>query len=343
MRSVLVVTKTMKRATIKDIAAKLGVSVSTVSRGLNNAPDVSQKTKDLIQQTAEALNYSPNPVAKRLHQKKSYQVGVVVPEFHSDFFPRIIIGMQEVLEREGYQLLIMQSGGSSENELENVKKLEENMVDGIMISLTKDSNHFAYYNKLHTQGMPMVCFNRVNKALEVPKVVFNDYKWAHFAVEHLIMQGCKNIIHLAGNKNLDLAKERERGFRKAMSKFKLKLHENSVLEAGLSVELGIEKMQAALISGQQPDGVFAVNDHVALGAMKAIKEAGLRIPEDIKVIGFSEAQWSDMIEPPLSSVRQPTRTIGVECAEMLIKQIKKQQVNSTLVLEGELVKRGSTK
>ncbi|MBT28486.1 MAG: LacI family transcriptional regulator [Thalassobius sp.] len=333
----------MKHITIKDIARELNVSVSTVSRAMNDTFDISAKTRDKVLKTAKEMGYHPNPVAKRLHQQKTFQVGVVIPEFINDFFPQIIMGMQNVLQAEGYQLLIMQSNECFETEMENVLKLEENMVDGLLISLSRETQNIDYYNKLYEKGMPMVFFNRVNEMIKAPKVIFNDFKWSYFAVEHLIKQGCKNIIHLAGYKHLSLSRERIRGYEKAMNKFHLPYDDDCIIETGFMIDEGEIVMKRLLDKGICPDGIFATNDPTAIGAIKALKSAGKRIPEDVCIIGFSEAMWSEVVDPPLSSVSQPTNLIGYHAAHLLLEQLnEKQTEDNTIKLDGKLVVRTSS-
>lgn len=330
--------------TIKDVAKKLGVAPSTVSRAFNNASDISEKTRERVLQVAKEMGYRPNPVAQHLHLRKTFQVGVVIPEFINDFFPRIIMGMQEVLQEAGYQLLIMQSNEHHETELENINRLEQNMVDGLMVSLSSETVNIERYNQLYHQGMPMVFFNRVNEYVHAPKVVFNDFKWSYFATEHLIQQGCRNIYHLAGYKHLSLSRERIRGFEKGLNKFHLDYDDSHIVETGFLMEEGKEKMAQLLAAGARPDGIFATNDPTALGAMRALQQAGFRIPEDVKVAGFSEARFSELVQPSLTTVCQPTCEIGRASAKLLLAQINGEPFDQpTIVLDGKLIKRDSTK
>jgi len=185
----------MKHITIKDVAKRLNCSVSTISRAFNDKYDIRKETRDRILSTAKEMGYSPNPIAKSLLKQCSNQIGVVVPEFINAFFPEVIIGIQEVFIKKGYQVLIMQSGESHITELENVKTLENNMVDGMIISLSLETKNVDYYKDLIKQGFPLVFFNRVSNELETSKVLIDDYKWAFFATEHLIYQGYKKIFH----------------------------------------------------------------------------------------------------------------------------------------------------
>lgn len=333
----------MDRVTLKDIAREMNMSVSTISRAMNNAFDINKETRERILKKAKEMGYHPNPIAQRLHNQKSHQVGVVVPELYNDFFPQIIKGIQDVLQEKDYQLLIMQSDESYQIELDNVKKLENNMVDGLLISLSSESINIDYYNELFGRGMPMVFFNRTNESIKAPKVVFNDFKWAYFAVEHLIQQGCKKIYHFAGFKHLSLSRERIRGYEKAMNKFHLEYDNHFIFEIGFSRNKGEEVMSELIEKGDVPDAIFAANDPVAFGAIKAIKKAGLKIPEDIAVVGFTEGHWSDLIEPPLTSVKQPAEKMGREAALLLMQQIEEKSASQLIIeLDGILNVRESS-
>lgn len=326
----------MEHITIKDVAKRLNVSISTVSRAFNNKYDIRKETRDLVLKTALEMGYHPNPIARKLLQKRSLNIGIVVPEFINSYFPEVIIGAQEILLKKGYQVLIMQSSESSEMELKNIQSLVGNMVDGLIVSLTSESANESYYKQLIDSGMPIVFFNRVIKNLNASTVTFNDYKWAFFATEHLIIQGYKNIVHLAGPKNLLLSKERYRGFQDAHKKHKTE--PGKKINCGFNMEDG-ERMAVEMIEQNElPEAIFFANDHSAIGFMKILKNNGFKIPEDVAVVGFSESKFAENIFPPLTSVKQPTHDIGETAATLLLEQIENKQlfVPQNIVLNGRL-------
>jgi LacI family transcriptional regulator len=265
----------MRHVTIKDVAKALNVSVSTISRAFNDKYDIRKETRELILETARAMGYKPNPIAQKLISRRSFTIGVIVPEFVNSFFPEVIMGIQRVLIQQNYQVIIMSSIENSETEKENLITLEKAMVDGIIISLTRESKNIGYLSDMLAAGFPMVMFNRISEELNVPKVVFNDYKWAFFATEHLIENGCRKIVHFSGPQNLSFARNRIKGFTDAMKKHHLPITKENVLETGLFVEDGMLIMQKLIDSGNIPDAVFAVNDPTAIGAIKALKKNGL--------------------------------------------------------------------
>ncbi len=334
----------MKRITIKDVARELNVAVSTVSRAFNDKYDIRKETREMILKRATEMGYHPNPIAKKLIQQKTYNVGVVVPEFVNAYFPEVIIGIQEVLIKKGYQVLVMQSNENPATELENVKTLEDNMVDGLLISLSGESLNNEYYAGMLKKGYPIVFFNRVDEKIPASKVVFDDYKWAYFATEHLIKQGYRKIYHFSGYQHLSLSRNRINGYRKAMEKFNVPFDPHYIIEAGFFMHEGQAVMERLIEKEDVPQAIFAANDPVAIGVIKALKKAGLRIPDDVAVVGFSESKMAEIVDPPLSSVSQPTFEIGKSAAELLMRQIEADGFapSETLVLDGKLNIRASS-
>lgn len=334
----------MKHITIKDVAKRLNCSVSTVSRAFNDKYDIRKDTRDLILATAKEMGYSPNPIAKSLLKQCSNQIGIVVPEFINSFFPEVIIGIQEVLLKKGYQVLIMQSGESHQMELENIKTLENNMVDGMIISLSLETKNVDYLKNLVSQGFPLVLFNRVSNELETSKVIIDDYKWAFFATEHLIYQGHKKIFHFAGPGGMMFSQNRRNGFIDAHRKHKLPFSEKNVIETGLMISDGERVMEKLINENNLPEAIFAVNDPTAIGAIKTLKKHGYKIPGDVAIVGFTESKLAELIDPPLTSVAQPTHEIGKTAARLLLEQIESKGifVPQTVVLNGRLNVRESS-
>ncbi|GAA4303550.1 LacI family DNA-binding transcriptional regulator [Compostibacter hankyongensis] len=334
----------MQYVTIKDIARALNVSVATVSRAFNDKYDIKKETRELILEKARELGYKPNPIARKLLQKHSYNVGVIVPEFINSFFPEVIIGIQQVFLEKGYQVIIMQSNESAETELENLISMENNMVEGLLISLSKDTRNMDYLEQLNRDRFPVVLFNRVNETLPVSKVVFNDYKWALFATEHLIEQGYKKIFHLSAPRCLTLSKNRINGFKKALEKHRLPCSEAQIIETGILIEDGERVMEQLISSGNVPEAIFATNDPCALGAMKALKKHGYKIPGDIGIVGFSNSKMTEIVEPSLTSVAQPTTEMGKIAARLLLEQITGtgNADPKTILMEGSLIVRNSS-
>lgn len=315
----------MKHITIKDIAKALNVSVSTVSRAFNDKYDIRPETRDKILKLAKEMGYSPNPIARKLIQQRTFNIGVVVPEFINPFFPRVIMGIQNILIEKGYQILIMPSNENHITELENLKTFVNNFVDGIILSLTKETKNIEYIQELIANDFPLVLFNRVNDSLPVSKVVFDDYKWAFFATEHLIQQGIKRIFHFSGPKHLTLSQNRQKGFEDAMKKYHLNVTGEMVYETGFTLEDGERIAEKLIADDNVPEGIFCVNDPSAIGAVRAFKQNGLRIPRDVAIMGFTQTPMSEFVDPPLSTVVQPTIKMGEIAAELLLNQLESSE------------------
>lgn len=330
--------------TIKDIANALGISTSTVSRALSDTWDVKRETREQVLAMAKKLNYHPNLNAKNLQNKRTGIIGIVIPEFTNSFFPKVVMGIQEVLYEENYHMFIMQSNESREQELENLRHLREHMVEGIIISTTNEGGNEEVYKELVDSGTPLVFFNRCPGSLAVSKVLIDDCLMAEKAVEHLISTGRRNIMHLLGPVNLEVSAMRAQGFVNTLDRHGIN-PEGRCVPAGIFIEDGrvaVEKLLAE--GGELPDALFCFNDPVAIGAMKALKNAGFRIPEDVAIVGFSEGAMATVVEPQLTTVLQPMKEMGREVAHLLLKQLRSQRQLSpqTICLDACLNIRGSS-
>ncbi|MFI3248434.1 MAG: LacI family DNA-binding transcriptional regulator [Rikenellaceae bacterium] len=321
------------KITIKDLAKQLGVSISTISRALSNKSDVNKETRDKVLKLAAEMGYRPNPIALNLRNKRSRTIGIVVPEFVNSFFTFIIMAVQEVLDQNGYQLLITQSNESAETEACNLRMLQNNMVEGIMISPTKQGQNIDLYREIIDAGTPIVFFNRPCNDVEASKVIIDDFSMAFFATEHLIYEGRRKIAHLAGLESLELTSARKNGYLKALSKHNIPINHEIIVTTGILEERGYEEMTKLLDKGVDIDAVFAMCDPVAIGAMKAIKERGIKIPEQIAIVGFSESRSATLIEPNLTSVAQPLSLMGETVAKLLLKEIDARNNNQPVTYE----------
>lgn len=328
------------RITIKDIARELKISTSTVSRALADRWDVNPETRKAVLQLAQKLQYRPNPVSLSLKQKHTNFIGVIIPEFINSFFPEVIMGIESVLNQEGYQIILSQSNETPENELNNLRAFEAKMVDGFIVSVTGQTDHVDYYQHLLDNNVPLVFFNRVCPGINAAHVIIDDVKWAFKAVEHLILQGCKRIVHMAGPDTLDVAKKRKQGYQDALAKYGIPFNENLIIPCGIMMERGIMGAYQILEMDPLPDAVFAINDPTAIGAMKTLQKHGIRIPEDIAVVGFTDSKMALIIEPNLTSVEQPTFEMGKISAELLLEQINnkddEKKIPKTIVLDAKL-------
>lgn len=331
--------------TIKDIAAELGLSTSTVSRALTGSGEIKESTRAKVQEAAERLGYHPNLLARNLSSHRSGIIGIIVPEFETGFFPRIILGIQDELHREGYRVLITQSGESAEKERENLELLLGNMVEGIIASVTKEGGNEELFQTVIRRGIPVVFFNRVYNLPRASKVIIDDRQLARDATAHLLGQGCRRIVHFTGPLNMQVARNRLGGYEDALREFGTEPQDGLVVESGINYEDGYEATRRVLADmSPLPDAIFCFNDNLAIGAIKALKEAGKRIPEEVAVVGFSETDMSTVVEPALTTIAQPRYRMGVEAAKVMVEQIRTQgrSLPTSLTLDAELHVRESS-
>ena len=334
-----------KKVTIQDIADALGISPSAVSKALNDHPRISDRTKKAVRETALMLNYQRNTLASGLRSGKSHLVGVIVPAIDYTFFSSVLRGIEEAGTEAGYNIIISQSGDSTQKEQECINALVKTQVDGVIASIANSTTTFGHFQKLIDEGIPLILFDRTSEELEVSSVVIDDFAGAMGAVEHLIDQGCKRIVHLAGYRRINLYQRRINGYSEALAKNGLPFSEGSIRESDLSMDDGHRIMDGILREGPPPDGVFAASDHAALGALHALQEAGLRVPEDVAVIGFSNEPFTAFIRPSLSTVDQQSVSMGRLAARLFLDQLKADKAAARpckMVLQPELIIRQSS-
>jgi LacI family transcriptional regulator len=337
------------QVTIKDIARELGISPSTVSRALKDHPDISPETKKAVNELAEKLNYQPNIVALNLRQSKTNTLGVIIPEIVHFFFSTVISGIEDVAYSAGYNVILTQSNESSQREMTDMKALFNSRVDGMLLSLSRETTNFDHIESMMAKGVPMVFFDRVYDHPNTSKVIVDDLSGAKEATLHLIEQGCKRIAHIEGSLNLEITKQRLEGYLEALKEKNIPVDKDLIISCpDPSIEGGKSAAEKILAMSNVPDGIFATNDPVAMGAMQAIRAKGLKIPQDIAVVGFSNWLFSSMTDPPLSSVDQPGFEMGQEATKLLIRQIEtksKEDIDpkpETKILKTKLVVRESS-
>lgn len=332
------------QVTIKDIAKELGISPSTVSKALKGHPDISPDTKKAVRELVERWHYKPDPIALSLKSGLTKTIGVIVPEIVHYFFSTVISGIEDLAYDKGYHVMFCQSNESYEREVKAVETLMSSRVDGILVSLGKTTMNYDHFREIIKAGISLVFFDRVCEEIETDRVIVDDEKGAYDATRHLIETGCRNIVHLSGPQNLLIGKNRRNGFVKALEDYNMPWSSKNIVKCDTPEEA--ELIVPELLSrNNPPDGIFAVNDLTAAGAMKVIKEKGFRVPEEVSIIGFTSGMISDLTDPPLSSVMQPGYLVGKEAVQMLIRNIEKTNKDQpeTMIIGTELLIKGSTR
>lgn len=330
--------------TIKDIARELKISPSTVSRALKNHPDISEETKRAVNDLAQKLNYQPNAVALSLKQQRSSTIGVIIPEIVHYFFSSVISGIEDVAYDAGFNVIICQSNERYDREMANAKTLLANRVDGVLVSISKETKDYGHLYNLHDNSVPLVFYDRVVPGFQADQIIIDDFDAACRATKHLIDGGLKKIFHFAGPQNLLIGQQRKDGYLKAMTEAGLEVNKNWIIEAD-----NFEKARIAVINILEDklpiDGIFAVNDLTAIGAMQTLQKRGVKIPQEVAIVGFSDGRLSGITDPTLTSVDQHGYEMGTMATEMLLKRIlseNKDYPYETKILNANLIIRGSS-
>ena len=339
----------MKPATLKDIAEHLGISITTVSKALKGYPDVSKKTRALVKELAQTLNYKPNAFAVNLRTETSNTIGLIIPEIVHHFFSNVIKGIVSQAEKKGYLVIILQSNESYELEKKQIDLLMSKRVDGILISLANGTADFKHLTDVIDQGKPLVMFDKIAKLVNCSKVIIDDRKAAYNATQHLIDTGCKRIAHFRGPLLPQNSIDRFLGYKKALEDNGM-TYDPSLVYIFDDMTFEVGEIFAKKIHREHPDvdGIFVNTDLVAIGAITEFNRNGVKIPEDISIVGFSNWFMSSAITPSLTTVDQPGFEMGKKAFKQLYKELKAKKNKKTIVpkiieLETSLVKRNSTR
>ena len=313
----------MKRITIKDIAAELRLSVSTVSRALTGDKNIREATRTRVMEVAKQMGYSPNPAAMTIRTGRTGTVGVVIPEMRTDYTVKVIRGIQEVLYQAGIKVVVMDSFEDPEMEMENFRMMERFMVDGLIIC------------------------QRIPYGLKVSQVLVDDYAKSFFMVEKMILAGRRHICHFYGPDDVHNSVERARGYRDALTKYNIPCEDALQIRSGMLIEDGRRAVDKLLASGAKFDAIFAFNEEMAVGAMQRLRERGIRVPEDAAISAFSGTSLAEVVYPTLSTVDSPTLEMGRVAARQLLDQLNALAAGEplpeprTIVLNAEINVRDS--
>ena len=333
-----------KQATIIDIAKTLKISTSTVSRALRGQPDVNPETKKAVLALAKELDYQPNKAALSLLKRHTQIIGVVVPNL--DYFCATAVkGIDEVAVEAGYAVMVCQSNESYDRELINTKRLLESQVDGFIISVSSETKSYDHFKRLLDKHIPIVFFDRVMPDIVASKVLLDNEDGGYQGTEHLIQQGCKRIVFLGGPATMTISNERQQGYEKALLDNGIKKDKKLIIHCGFNREHAYLATQKILKWKNPPDGIFTISDRIAIGAMMAIKEAGLTMPDDIALVGFNNEPIVDLVSPGISSVDQPAFKMGKISAQTFFDMLKNPEttIAREIILKPKLIVRESSK
>lgn len=333
------------KITIHDIAKQLNLNSSTVSRALNDSPRVTKKTKAKVLAKAHDLGYQRNDLASNLRKNKTNTLGVIVPRISRHFFSSAIAGIEETAYALGYNVVICQSLEQWTREQNNIHTFLTNRVAGVLVSISMETENYEHFQALIKRDIPVVFFDRHCNLPNTSSVLLDDFQAGFDATEHLILNGYKRIAHFSGPRHLEIYKNRFEGYKAALSKYGLPFDEALVINSRLMEQDGIDGIDKLLAMPYAVDGIFSANDVAAIGAIQQLKKKGIRIPQDVGVVGFSNEPISAVIEPSLTTMDQPGFEIGKTAARLLISQIvnKEQQItHKDAIIKARLITRDSS-
>jgi DNA-binding LacI/PurR family transcriptional regulator len=332
-----------RRISLKDIARELGVSISTVSRGLRDHPDISAELIAKIKALAGLRNYSPNPMAMGLLKQRTKMIGVIVPDLVTHFFSSVISGIEEVAKEKGYFVIVSPSNESYLKEKENIENLMKARVEGFIVCLSQQTSDYGHFEQITEAEIPLVFFDRVCLKEKVPTVVADSFEAARGITRHFYENSARRIAYISGPEHLNISDERRLGYLQGLSDCGLEFYSQYLESCDLSPDSAAAATQRLLALSIPPDAIFGINDTVVFAAMKEIRRSGLTVPEDIMLVGFTDEFHATVVHPMLTSVMHPTREMGKVAAGLFFELIEKPDVQPKSVeLKTKLVIRESS-
>lgn len=332
-----------KQITLNDIAQKLGVSIITVSKALRGHPDISVATAELVKKTALEIGYTPNYMARNLAAGKSNTIGVVLPEIAHHFFSSLIDHIYTQAYVNNYQVFLTVSHENAEMQLKQIQTLLSMRVDGIIVSISQDTADFEIFETAKKKRVPLVFIDRIPNLVNCNTVTVDDKGGAYKAIDHAIKLGYRNIAHFAGSTRINIGRERINGFVSALKDNNIPVNNDWIVEGDFSEKSGYDSFMKLYREKNLPDLILAVTYPVAIGIYTAVKEVGLRIPEDIDLICFGNSEVQNFLSPPLSCVNQSTEQLAEKSIELLLQNIDTMEnfTYKNIVVDTDLILRGT--
>lgn len=319
----------MKRATLKEVAKFAGVSIATVSNALNGTRYVSKEVKEKIDHAIKELNYQPNILAKSLRIKESRIIGCLISDIANPFFSNVVRGIEEELAKKNYKILLSNTDSSVEKERKYLKMLVGQRVDGLIVSSA--GNTGDYFRSMEKTGVPIVFLNRCPELMNSDVVMTNNIQGGYTATEHLIRHGYSKIAIITGPTSISTGKDRLIGYKRALEDYGVTEYEPLVKEGLFDIESGYRKMKELMEQDMKPDAVFICNNSMTLGAYKYLKEAKVSIPDQLAILGYDDTDWADIVDPPITTIKQPAYELGVAAAKLMLARIKNVQVKREIM------------
>lgn len=334
-----------KEITIYDLAEKLNISAATVSRGLQDHPAINKKTKKKIMDLAAELGYRSNKFASNLRKQKTHTIGVIVPRLNSLFMSSVLSGIEKAVNTAGYNLIISQSFEKEAKEKTNATTMFNSRVDGLIVSLAADTRDFSHFDTFIRKNIPLIFFDRIAENIQSTKVLIDNFQAGYKATTHLIEQGCKEILHITGNTTRNVYRDRFEGYKKALADHGIAFNSELFISNDMTEQDVQDAMVNVLKRDKLPDGLFITNDSSAAFVLTILKEAGIKVPDDMAIVGFNNDLISRVTEPAISTINYPGNEMGENIARILINHLDGEadlSFTSTVILNSDLIIRASS-
>lgn len=335
----------MKTINIKELAGELKLSVSTISKALHDSYEISEETKQRVLETASRLNYIPNPYASSLRGRKSKNIALVIPEVADSFFSLAINGIESVAKENGYHVLICLTHESFDNEKTILKEFQCGRVDGVLMSISRETTQGDHIRDLISNGVPLIFFDRVFEDVETTQITTDDFESSYKATEHLLQQGCTKIAFLSISKSLSISNKRLEGYLQALTDHSVSLDEKYIIECTNDAKQNYQITKKLLEQKNRPNGIIASVEKLTSPVYQVCSELKIKIPNDLKIICFSNLETAAILNPSLTTITQPAFEMGKTAASLLFKSLKKTKLNLTkenIVIPSILIERDST-
>jgi len=335
----------MKNINIRALALELNLSVSTISKALNDSYEISEETKRRVLETAARLNYVPNPYASSLRGRKSKNIGVVIPEVADSFFSLAINGIESVAKEKGYHVLICLTHESFENERTILKEFQGGRVDGVLLSVSRETTQCSHINDLITNDIPLVFFDRACNDVETAKITTDDFESGYKATAHLIQQNCDQIAFLSISKSLSISNKRLDGYLQALNDYKIKADPKYIIHCSNDAEQNYLLIKKLLQQKNKPNGIVASVEKLTTPVYMACETLKLKVPRDVKIVCFSNLETAAILNPSLTTITQPAFEMGKTAATLLFRALENRNfslIKEDFMIPSTLVVRGST-
>lgn len=314
--------KKQRRTSLKDLAAELGVSIATVSRALRSSPEIGREMQQRVKDLAKRLNYRPNPFAQSLRKEAPKVIGVVVPNLVTHYYAAVLDGIEDEARRNGYSVISANSHERFDDEVHAIDTFINMHVEGIVACLAQNTTDYAHFEELSSMGIPVVFFGRTCLTEKFSSVTANGDEAAQQATQHLIDTGSRRIAFLGGPNHIDMVRRRKHGYLEALKANRLPVDRDLVVCDKIDYQIALQQTETLLRSENRPDAIVAFNDIIAFGAFSAIKNLGLRIPQDVALIGFTDDVHAEYVTPRMSAIADQSHLMGVTACQLLLRNIQ---------------------